>query len=206
MSRTGVYIIAGAVTSIMAVAPLRSCAQPSEQEQESIPPVPLTSPAKKEDDERDDDMRIVIFEKPQVKMVLPNEWRPAEVINITETEPGPHKGDWVIEIQNVSDRPIKAMELTLAPPNCEAYVMSEGLWVGFDADDPKLSRPILQPGETDKLIVKYKDLAEVMPIKGLKGCPPDNSYYYLALEIVTYADGTKWRIKHDPEDPNWKDR
>ena len=193
----------------MAVAPLISCAQLSEQQEQSIPPVPLTSPAKEEDGVRPDDARIVTFEKPRLKVRI-GEWWPTEVISISEVEKGSHRGDWIIEIRNVSDKPVtSAVFLLDSPADCDAFVMWGGRWVGLNADDPYLrkpTKPTLNPGETYQIVLMRRDIAEIIPPRKLADCPPEKTYCYLFIDEVRYADGTKWQVKHDPEDPNWKDR
>ena len=133
------------------------------------------------------------------------EWWPVEVINVTKMEKGKRNGDWIVEIRNVSGRPIKSVIMVFeAPPDCEAFVMSSGLFVGLGEDKylTKPTKPTLNPDVTDRIIIAGKELDTIMSPKELKGCPPEKSYCYLGLEKVIYADGTKWERRYEPDDPN----
>lgn len=145
----------------------------------------------------------VIFEKPRLKLLL-MEWWPIEVISVTDMKSKQRNSDWIIEIRNVSDKPIKSVEMDFsAPPDCDAFVMSFGVKIGLGQDKyfTKPTKPTLSPGETDIVVVKGKILDELLPSKELKSCPPEKSYCWISLEEVKYADGTKWQRWYDPDDP-----
>lgn len=204
MHRVSAFMISFAIAFAVVVFVLVSCVRtPTAQPTQASSPTPTATVTKK------DDVRVVIFEKPRLKFFI-SEWLPTEVINVTEVEKGPRKGDWIIEVRNVSDRPIKSVEMDFSPPyDCKEFVMSPGWLVGLGADNPYLTRPArptLDPGETDKIVVKRENLNEDTPARKIKRCPPDESYCYLSLEEVNYADGTKWKKRRDPDDPNWTDR
>src|SRR2546423_8687122 len=102
MNRLGVIIISAAIIFAVVAAVLAAWSgTPTLQQPSPSPVAAVTTTAEKKVEPR-----IVIFEKPRLKMTLA-EWWPTEVLNVTEAEAGPHKGDWIIEIQNVSDRPRK---------------------------------------------------------------------------------------------------
>ena len=202
MTRAGAFIISAAVAFAVAAVALASCARTPTLQSQSPSPVPSVATTKKKDE-----IRVVTFEKPRLKFFL-SEWWPTEVINIMEVEKGPQKGSWIIEIRNVSDKPIKSVLMDLSPPyDCPEFVMSGGWIVGLGADKPYLTKPAkptLDPGETDKVVVGRDYVSEIIPARELRSCPPEQSYCYLRLEEVIYADGTEWERNHEG-DPNWKD-
>jgi hypothetical protein len=199
MSRQSIIVISIALTSILAIAALASCARTASPQQ----PQPAATPT--ETTKKTGDLRILTFENPRMKIFI-SEWWPTEVIKVTKVENGVHKGDWIIEVRNVSDKPIKSVAMQFeGPHDCEAFVMTPGLLIGLGEDNQYLTRmasPALVPGATDKIVVQRQRVDEIIPPQELKGCPPEKSYFYLKLESVNYADGTVWNARKDPNAPN----
>lgn len=199
MSRLRVIGIYAALASIMAIATLASCARTASPQQAQ----PTASPA--ETTKKEKELRIVTFENPRLKIYI-SEWWPIEVVSVAVVKSGAHQGDWMIELRNVSDKPIKTVTMTFEGPyDCDAFVMSAGLYVGLGEDNSyltRMARPTLAPGETDKVVIQRQRVDEFISPQELKGCPPEKSYFYLKLESIKYADGTVWNAKRDPNDPN----
>lgn len=198
MTGSRIFFIFVAIASIVVVAALASCARPASPQQSQ----PTATPA--ETTKKEKDLRIITIENPRLKMYI-SEWWPTEVTGVAKVENGVHKGDWIIEIKNVSDKPIKSVTMHFdGPYDCEAFVMTSGLFIGLGEDNSyltRMARPTLAPGETDKIVVQRQRVDEMTPPQELKGCPPEKSYFYLKLESVKYADGTVWNAWKDPNAP-----
>jgi hypothetical protein len=198
-------MIAVAVTSAAAAISFSSCVRTVAPQQQQHSPAPSPSPSATEAGK--DDLRRITYEKPRLQVLI-NEWWPVEVIGAEVVETGPRRGDWIIEIRNVSDRAVKAAQFILdAPYQCDAFVMPSTLDIGLGENNPYYTRPAnptLAQGEIDKIVVPRKSIGELIPPKELATCPPEKSYCFLYLKRVWFADGSKWVMKHDPDDPNWE--
>ena len=192
-------VIASVTLILMAIVAMLSCARTPTVQLATPTPAPPVATAKQEAE-----VRTLTFEQPRLK-VSHMEWWPVEVVNVAEAKRGKRNGDWIIEIRNVSDKRIEAIRLLLDPPNCDAFVMSPGLWVGFGKDDPYFIKPLnmtLEIGKSGQIAVERERLDKVFSPKALAECSPEKSYFSLFLERVKYSDGTVWKAVRDPDDPN----
>lgn len=176
---------------------LQFCRHSSPSEELQIAPAPTQS--------QSDRLRgpTVHFDQAKVEWTPYGEQRPVDIREITKVEAGPDKGDLRIEVKNISDKPIRSISLPLWPPYCRNFEMFAGLVAGL-GDRPYFTKPskqVLQPGDTDTIVVKRMRWAEFQNPTHYEGCSALQSYCVVFLSQVVFQDGSDWRPPEDPTVP-----
>lgn len=199
MTRKGCGIFVSTTFFYVVVVTSLSCAHTPSQQQLAAAPAPTPPVIQKPADALN-----IVFERPRVKFRT-TEWWPIKVVDVIEGANAPHLGDWLIEIRNVSDKPVTSVEMLNAGPTCSAFAMSGGVWAGLGFGKPfftKPAKPSFDPGKSDVIVFKRMDLNETFPPDGFKECPQDQTYSIIELYKVAYTGGTVWEPADASDDPN----
>lgn len=137
------------------------------------------------------------IELPEIKGSVTQQ-SPVRLINLRVIVSKSKKRALVIEIENVSKKPVILAEFLVHYPQCDKFLYKGGPFLRYgdakiaNPDDLTPFDPVLQPGQKASKTFDNELINELLDRKTFKSCPEGKNRPHMNLLKVWFEDGTIW--------------
>ncbi|HND19883.1 MAG TPA: hypothetical protein PLB18_10940 [Acidobacteriota bacterium] len=137
------------------------------------------------------------IELPEIKGSVTQQ-SPVRLINLQVIVSKSRKRALVIEIENVSKKPVQLAHFLLHYPQCDEFLYKGGIYLAYgdpalaNSEDPAPVDPVLQPSQRVSKKFDGWIIDKFLNRKTFKNCPEGKNRPHMNLLKVWFEDGTVW--------------